>query len=204
MKMNRAGVLARWVAIALLALAIPACSTFQYREVQSDFQEAVRADIEERNAVIDRSEGLYQEVVASLTPERINNLDPKLWANAWMIRAYSEWQIGELGKAKESAEKGQGANPVENSRDDVLLHLIPALIIDSDVMNVWVAAGGKTDPVVYADSQENDFKLAIKKVGQAKKRFGPATPVSTKYYVEYQRWRVLQNWRTVVSGIETR
>jgi hypothetical protein len=30
----------------------------------------------------------------------------------------------------------------------------------------------------------------------------PGTPESVLYYVHLQRWRVLQNWRIVISGIE--
>jgi hypothetical protein len=201
MKMNRSRLRTEWVLVALLALATPACSTFQYRQVQSDFEEAVLAENAQLNPVIDRSEELYREVAGTLTAERIAELDPKLRANAWMVRSFSEWRSGQLTKARDSAKAGLEAKPVANSRDDVLLHLIPALVIDSEVMDAWVNSGRQTDPVEYETSQEGDFGTAIEKVDEAKGRIGPATPPSTAYYVEYQRWRLLQNWREVIKNI---
>ncbi len=41
----------------------------------------------------------------------------------------------------------------------------------------------------------------MEKIDAARSRIGPATPASTGYYVEYQRRRILQNWRTVINGI---
>lgn len=31
---------------------------------------------------------------------------------------------------------------------------------------------------------------------------GPATPPNTHHYLSYQRWRVLQNWRSVINSID--
>jgi hypothetical protein len=200
MKRNRSRLRTEWVLVALLALATPACSTFQYRQVQSDFEAAVLADNAQLHPVIDRSEELYREVAESLTAERIAGLDPELRPNAWMVRSFSEWRSGQLTKARESANEGLEARPVANSRDEVLLHLIPALVIDAEVMDAWVDSGRRTDPVEYETSQEEDFGTAIEKVGEARGRIGPATPPSTAYYVEYQRWRILRNWLSVIAG----
>jgi hypothetical protein len=204
MKTTPSRQLIRWALIAsllLVATAATACKTIQYRKVQSQFEEAVRADLEERNPVIDRSDDLYREVVAALTDGQISQLDPKLKANAWMIRSYSEWRRGKFEEADTSAKAGLKANPVKSSRDDILLHLIPALVIDSEVMKAWIAGGEKTDPDLYARLQEEAMRLAIRKLDTTKRRFGQATPASTKYYVDYQRWRILQNWRTLVTKI---
>lgn len=199
--MNRSRLLARSVLVALLALAAPACTTFEYRQVQGDFEEAVLADNAQINPIIDRSQELYEEVAAELTDERIAKLDPRLRANAWLLRSFSEWRSGQLAEARKSAEQGLEADPVEHSRDDILLHLIPALVIDSEVMTAWGASGRQTDPAEYAASWEKDFGTALAKVAEAKARIGPATPSSTTYYVEYQRWRILQNWREVINSI---
>jgi hypothetical protein len=190
-----------WLLAASLALATSACQTVQYRQIQGDFEAAVLADNAQLNPVIDRSTELYEEVAGSLTDERIGKLDPKLRANAWMLRAFSEWRSGQLAKARASAGSGVDAKPAESSRDDVLLQLIPALVIDSEIMNAWVAAGRVTDAAAYAGSQEKDFGTALARVDKAKGRIGPATPLGTIYYVEYQRWRIIQNWREVISRI---
>ena len=188
----------------LLVLTAVACSTLHYRQIQSDFEQAVLADNAQLDPIIDRSDALYREVAAALTNERIAQLDPQLRANAWMIRAFSEWRSRQLARALASAERGRAAGPVAHSRDDVLLHLIPALVIDSEVMQAWLDAGQTTDPALYASTQETDFRTAVAKIDEARARLGPATPLSTRYYAAYQRWRVLQNWRGVIREIPDR
>ncbi len=204
MKTKRTRFQRRWVLVALLVLASVGCATFEYRNVQSEFEEAVISDNAQLDPVIDRSEELYRAVAKSLTDERIAGLDPKLRANAWMIRAFSEWRSGQLAQSRTSATAGLNENPVAHSRDDILLHLIPALIIDSEIMIGWIDAGRRTDPDTYRRSQERDFATAIDKVDEARARIGPPTPRSTAYYVEYQNWRILQNWRLVISKIPDR
>jgi len=192
------------VALALVALSLVGCPTLGYREVQARFEEAVLADNDQLDPIIDRSEALYREVAASLSADEIEGLDEDLRANAWMIRSYSEWRSGQFAEARVSAAQGIAADPVEHSRDDVLLHLIPALVIDSEIMRDWLAADGRTDPDQYAGSQENDFSTALEKVAESRSRVGVSTPPSTTYYVEFQRWRILQNWRQVIQGIPDR
>lgn len=189
--------------LAALALALTSCPSFQYRKVQSTFEEAVLADNAQLNPVIDRSAELYGHVAQELTEERIGELDTKLRPNAWLLRAFSQWRSGSLEDARVSAQKGRAAQPVANSRDDVLLHLIPVLVVDSQVMEAWRTRGEQTDPGQY-EALEKDFKTALDQIKKSLGRFGPATPHSTRYYVQYQRWRIMQNWRGVIAALPER
>jgi len=187
--------------VGLLGLGSPACATFGYRSVQSDFEAAVLADNQELDPIIDRSGQLYAEVVGALSAERIASLEPRLRANAWLLRAFSQWRLGAFADARASAARGRNAGPALHSRDDVLLHLIPALAIDSEAMQAFVAAGRRVEPARYQARFAPDFATALEQVGAAEARFGAATPHSTRFYVLYQRWRLVANWREVVSRL---
>ena len=196
--------LALWLATAASALAAAGCPTLQYREIQRDFEQAVVADNRQLPPVADRSDQLYAEVAASLTAQYIEAQDEKLRANAWLLRSFSLWRSGALAEARASAQKGLSLNPVAGSRDAVLLRLMPALVIDSEITASWTAVGRVTDPAQYSDRYERDFTTALQKLADALESVGPATPDSTTYYVEYQRWRIIQNWRDVIASIAER
>lgn len=199
--MNTHRRLTSWLLTIVIALAAVGCTTTEYRQIQSDFEQAVRSD-NAQLALIDRSGLLYEAVATELSDQRIAELDEKLRPNAWLLRSFSEWRSGKLTEARASAQKGLDANPQAGSRDDVLLHLMPALVIDSEIMTAWAGAGKVTDPANYNASQKRDFETALEKLDDATETFGLNTPQSTKHYVEYQRWRIIQNWREVISRIE--
>ncbi len=181
-----------WLFVALALVAASCPRTLAYREVQEDFETAVLTD----GAGLDP-----REVAASLDDARIAQLDPKLRANAWLLRAFAEWRSGALADAKASAGRGISAGPVSGSRDDVLLHLLPALLIDTQVMDAW-QAGPKTPTLEsYRAGPARDLTTALASLSDAERRIGPATPASTEHYLAYQRWRILQNWREIISHL---
>jgi hypothetical protein len=80
---------------------------------------------------------------------------------------------------------------------------MPTLVIDSQVMQQWRAAGERTDVGQYKALQK-DFTTALAQIDTSMGRYGPTTPNSTRYYVHYQRWRMMQNWRAVIAAIADR
>ena len=197
-----------WIVVVLIVLAVAAgCATFQYREVQNDFERAVRIDNGESVSPFtdDNSSEAYRAIINQLSETQIRELDQRLQANAWLLRSYSSWRVGDFGDARSSASKGiDEGNPRSHSRDKVLLLLVPALVADSETMNAWVAAGKKTSSQVYENTHEKDFKLAWNKLLEAEQEIGEPTPDSTAYYVLYQKWRILQNWRQVINSFPGR
>jgi len=179
------------------------CTTFQYRDVQSDFERSVRIDNGESVSPFteDNSSEAYQGIIDSLSEEQIKELDDRLKANAWLLRSYSSWRVGDLKDARGSASKGLDQGTLrDHSRDKVLLLLVPALVADSETMTAWGDAGKKTSSQVYKNTHEKDFKLAWDKLLKAEEEIGEPTPDSTSYYVHYQKWRILQNWRQVIDS----
>ena len=194
-----------WIVVAWIVLlaAVVGCTTFHYRDVQSDFERAVRIDNGESVSpfTADNSSEAYREIINQLSEEQIRELDQRLQANAWLLRSYSYWRVSDLGEARSSAGKGiREGKPGAHSRDKVLLLLVPALVADSETMNAWLAAGKKTSSQVYENTHEKDFKLAWDKLLEADQEIGDPTSKSTVYYVQYQKWRILQNWRQVISS----
>lgn len=178
--------------LALLAASCP--RTLAYRAVQDDFETAVLTD----GAGLDPG-----EVAASLDDERIARLEPELRSNAWLLRAYAEWRDGALDAAKASAERGVNAGPVPGSRDEVLLHLLPALLVDSQVMAAWNARTRSPTLAEYRAGPARDMATALLVVTDARAHFSASTPDETKHYVAYQEWRLLQNWREIISHLPT-
>lgn len=182
-------------ALNVLALVLAAAScgaALAYRDVQDDFETAVLTD----------GRGLDpREVIEFLDDARIARLTRHLQPNAWMLRSYAEWRSRALADAKRSAERGVQAGPVSGSRDDVLLHLVPALLIDTEVMDTWQAGPKAPTLASYRAGPARDMATARAKLADAEQRFGPATPATTKHYVAYQRWRILQNWREILSHL---
>jgi hypothetical protein len=93
------------------ALALAACASVDYRDVQRDFGAAVLADnVRAADALGaltgSEAERLYGEVRARLTDERIRALDERLRPNAHALRAVAEWRTGRLAEARGTAQAG--------------------------------------------------------------------------------------------------
>jgi hypothetical protein len=201
---GRARLVANATLLLAFALVTLGCqSTFQYRAIQSDFIQAVRIDNEASVDPLSAStaEASYASIAADLTNERIGKLDEKLRGNAWVIRGYSEWRAGLYKDAIASAERGT-RETVLGPRDQILLELLPALATDSETRSKWLEMGREiTGSDDYEDFQTR-FKNVYAQIGVAEASVGPSTSPSTKYYVAYHRWRILNNWRMVIASVD--
>jgi hypothetical protein len=123
--------LGRGLLALLAALTLTGCRVLEHRHVQRDFEDAVRAE----SAQEPFNTG-YEYVLETVTPEYIAKLDSRLRPNAWMMRGMAAWRLKEYTSALECYTKGeQEPALVRGSRDDIVLNLLPALVIDSEQMD---------------------------------------------------------------------
>lgn len=189
--------------LAGLALAslLTACRVLDFRQVQRDFQAAVLADNQQNALAVG-----HDLVVASLPAERIAGLNPKLQPNAWMIRAVSSWRTGDYTNATASADRGlesikalkKDPNYRAGSRDELVLLMIPALVIDS--VNSLPA---NTREPQLSDTQYRkvgeQYLTALQHLDKAGLSVNANTSEDAIAYLYFHRWRVLQNWRNVIN-----
>ena len=191
--------------VAALTLA-SACTTLDYRSVQGQFVDAVAADNAWSVSPLGGSaaQGLYRGIHAELTDEYIAGLDARLQPNAWLLRAVSAWRLGDFSDARTSAATGVDNLPdtQRGSRDHVMLAMLDGLVIDSDLLVKYRSLSGKVTLDVYQSSFSPDFETGLKALDDGFKQTGPATPPEIGWYYHYHRWRLIQNWRTVVNSIE--
>lgn len=194
-------------AVAAL-LFLSGCTTFAYRNAQRDFNTAVQADnvrsVEALGALTaSQSEPLYERVRARLTDRNIGHLDERLRPNAYAIRAVSEWRLGKLEDARNTAAAGlQLPNVGASPRDEIVLRIIPALVIDEQLVTQFRTAGFTVTKRDYDVTYAKDYATAAAVLGRAAASVKPSMPDSVVYYVALQRWRILQNWRVIISKIQ--
>jgi len=146
----------RWLQLAALPVLLAGCRTLDYRHVQSDFDHAV---VEEMQRSASPFIDWYRNVSDTLTPEYISKLDPKLRPNAWMLKSVSQWRSSDLTAARGSAKQGLGeANLIQGSRDDVVLTMIPALVVDSELMMDFRQRSGAIPGTNYQSTFGEGFK----------------------------------------------
>lgn len=192
----------------LAVATLTACSTLQYREVQSRFDQAVRADNEQSAQPFTDTANRYEAIAAELTPAYIAKLDAKLQPNAWTLRAVSEWRAGQFSNAVQSA--GAGLTAIEQlkqkepkfdaSRDSILLTMVPGLVEDSRLRQ-RLKEFGPSDVVTNYAAYSGRFHNAVRALADAKRKMAPATSASARDYWDYQCWRVLQNWQFVLGQL---
>jgi hypothetical protein len=199
-------------ALVVLLVAVTACGTIQYRDIQGEFVEAVSADNAWSVSPLGASaaDGLYNSILVQLTDDYIAKLDDRLKLNAWLLRAVSEWRLGELSKARVSAQNGltnKQDNQVE-SRDHVMLEMLDGLIIDSDLKVKYRELIKDRPNEVITLKEYNggsfslDFDTALRKLNSGYGKSGPATPPEVGWFFHYHRWRIISNWLIVVTSIE--
>ena len=203
---------ARWSGICLLlvwAIAIASgCATLDYRDIQRDFNSAVMADnvrtAEALGALTSSgAEGLYEDIRAKLTDERIAALDERLRPNAYAIRAVSEWRSGRLAEARDTALTGlKLPNVASSPRDEMVLEMIPALVIDEELVSQFRRDRGDFSKKQYDERYARDFATAAVTMARVVNKVRPATSEAILYYVSLQRWRILQNWRIIIAAIK--
>lgn len=205
--------LRRFKAFLLLALAVAlvsSCATMSYRDIQRDFNEAVRADnvriesVDALGAMASNSQMLYEQVILNLTDDFIHSLPTELKPNAYAIRSVAQWRTGKLPEARLSAEEGLKLNNVhESPRDAMVLRMIPALIIDQELNHKFQQSGRTISEQQYVDGEyQTGFLKALDKLDIAMELAEPGTPPSILHYLHFHRYRMLQNWRIVIAGID--
>lgn len=177
----------------LSSLLLPACETLKYRNIQDTFEVAVQADNPRGEGNIFTQSG-YDDVLAALTVDFIDELDPRLQPNAYLLRSMSNWRIGELNKALDDANKGDALQQLTGSRDHVLLALMRSLIAFAEVEENN-SQGELITQEVYRTSYPS-FKLAMEEWDKAMRRVNAVTPESTTHYLYYHRWRTLSIWQS--------
>ncbi len=203
----------RGLSLALFVAFSAGCGTLDYRGVQAQFNEASRQDswrtVSPATETTSTTQTTYADVLAKLTGSYIAKLDPRLQPNAWLLRALSEWRLDELSKAGTSAGKGLSAKPGAGSRDDILLRLVPSLVADRECEIAWRTAGKKLEIAQYDHVEPwgfpgytHAYETAFEEWGEAMRAEGPATPSTTKYYMYYQRWRMIRNWGEIINSVE--
>lgn len=188
--------------VVLAAGAIGCPATFRYRNIQTEFMEAARLD---NLATVDplsesTAEASYTSIAAELTPQHIERLDRKLHGNAWVIRSYSQWRSKQYVEALDSARRGRDVKEL-GPRDRVLLALLPALVVDAEARDKWTAQGRRLTGADYPPF-EKAFRQAYGELRQAATLLDASTAPSTTYYVAYQRWRIVNDWRIVIASID--
>jgi len=174
--------------------------TLNYGKVQQQFSAAVQTDNAGNSGSNPAAASTYEAVSRELTNSHIAKLDPKERPNAWMLRGFSEWRSGNLKAAATSAQNGLSAGPVKHSRDMIVLTMLPALVIDAEVVKEWKGANQEFNAAQYAEAERSYF-TAVQKLDAAKSEFGDATPESTKNYFYYQKSRLFNNWQTIVNHL---
>ena|SRR5437867_2864214 len=80
--------------------------------------------------------------------------------------------------------------------------MIPALVIDAQLVAAFRKAGGKVSKQSYDSQYAADFATAADTMKRVTTTLSPATAASTVNYIHLQRWRILEDWRIVISKIE--
>ena len=192
-------VLAR-AGLSLLLLSA-GCGTVEFRRVQADFETAVKADNAASVSPFTEVADSYAGVLGKLTPAYIAGIEPKLRPNAWMLRAVSAWRSRLPEVARESRRQGLAdPNLTAHSRDAVILRLIPALLIDTDLEQRYRTAQGAVTSKDYWEFAK-DFATALGELESARREIADSTPDATRWYVEFQHWRILQNWRVTLAHL---
>lgn len=194
------------IAAICLGCVLFACSTIDYRGIQSQFEQVVQIDNASSVSVFTEgtvfTEPGYDDVLASLTPQYIQKLDGRLRPNAWLLRAVSQYRTGQLAQARESAATGLSEPQlIKSSRDHILLLMIPGLVIDMEIEKTWKASGRQLTPAQYA-RLELDYHSVFDLFDTAQQAMGQASAPGIRFYINYQRWRVVQGWRSVINSID--
>ena len=194
-------------AVLLCASAmLTACTvtdTLTYRDIQSEFNQAVQADnqVSVQPFTGSVSTSLYGGVREQLTDQYIATLDSRLQPNAWLLRSVAEWRTGALREAEGSAQNGLDHPSLnENSRDHVVLLMIPALVSESFV-GKQLQQTPEISPADYEEKFAADLSRASQTLSAAGAAITEAIPADVQYYLDFQVWRLVQNWNIIIGRI---
>jgi hypothetical protein len=193
--------------LILVAAFVSSCaSTFTFRDIQKDFNNAVQAEnvqsVEAIGSITSSSQAGYEDVLARLDDKYIQSVDPKLRMNAYAMKAVAQWRTGKLKEAKDTANTGLPQKDV-SPRDKMVLLIIKPLVNDQD-LGVRFRQLPEPRHVSLSDYQDpyaKDFADAAKALKDAADQATPDLPEDVVFYVYYQRWRVLQNWHIIIGSL---
>jgi hypothetical protein len=197
-----------FLVVVWASVLLAGCTTLTYRSIQDEFNKAVEADnvrtVEALGALTSSdAEHRYEDIAAKLDDRYISGLDDRFKPNAHALRAVAQWRSGRPQAARETALAGLKLSNVASSpRDRMVLAMIPAVVIDEELVAKFKAAGRSVSEADYNATYVKDFATAAAMLKEAAAHVDPATPETIVFYVHLQRWRVLQNWRVVISGID--
>jgi hypothetical protein len=196
------------VTVALIGLAVVGmgCKTLQQRETNRRFASANRVVLDANSSPEDlmHARKEFSQVARDLTESRIDALAPGKRADAFAMRAYSEWRTGLLDDARISCRRAQiDPQVVSGSHADVMSRLLPGLIIASRETSRWNTGRRKLSSAYLKAYQEN-FLQALELVAQANERVASNTPEDTRAFVSFARWSIAADWRWVFLSVAKR
>lgn len=197
------------ILLILVAVWVSSCaSTVTYRDIQKDFNEAVQAEnvqsVEAIGSISSSPLAGYEDVRDRLDDKYIQSLDPRLKMNAYAMKAVAEWRTGKLSEAKQTAATGLALGNVPSSpRDKMVLLIIRPLVNDQDLRVRYrqLPEPKRVSLTEYKNIYAKDFADAAAALKNAAAQAPPDLPEEVVFYVYYQRWRVLQNWNTVINHL---
>ena len=189
--------------LCFTCLLLAACSeispTLDFRRVQTEFDQAFHTDRLYTGRISAAPSG-YQAVISSLSPSGIAKLEPGQRPTAWMMRAVSEWRNTQFTNANASSASGLAAEPLPHSREKVLLTMVPALVIDAEIITAWKAAGMAYTAGQYS-AVESSYLKAMQALDAAQSDIDKTTPEAVQNFYAYHKWRMLFNWETIMVSL---
>jgi hypothetical protein len=182
--------------LLLIVLLLSSCQSIEYGALQREFERAVQVDNELIVSPFTDVAADFSTVLEKLTPEHIEKLDPRLQPNAWVLRGISAWRSGEWRMANDASKNGLDLDPPAGSRDAVLLTMLPGLVFESQTHEKWAALPVKNEEEY--NKLRADMSSAWEALVKAGNTVNDATPASTGYYLNYQKWRVAVNWAQMI------
>ncbi len=176
----------RYIFIACLVVTLSACC---FRHIQKDFNNEN-----------------YTKVNKELTPEYISEQNEKRRPTAYYMKSYSQLELEDFMNAIKSAEEGlKEPKLLPHSRDKIFLMMLPALAIDKVIEQNWKARNEISSYENYfsdVDGYEKDFKTIFKEFAKSENEIGEPTSLDVVHRLHYEKWRVIQNWRSIIFSID--
>lgn len=181
---------------AVLFFFLCSCGTLKYRDIQQDFNNAVQNDNITSEVPGSDPQASYQSIILNLTEDFIGSLDVRLQGNAYVLKAIAQWRTGQFEDALKSVDKASSKQL--GARDKVMVQLLPIMIAESSLMKDYSQKEG-----IPYDKYENylnkyaGFYRMLNSIDT-----GTASADSIKFYVAYQGWRIMTNWKIVASSVK--
>ncbi|MBC8551902.1 MAG: hypothetical protein H8D23_19815, partial [Candidatus Brocadiales bacterium] len=86
-------------------------------------------------------------------------------------------------------------------RDKILCDLIPYLVDEKDLLKRHPGKDGKILSMTYSNTFENNYPSLVSNIEDVSRVISNETSPQIIWYVYYQRWRVLNNWRNIINTI---